>query len=147
MFPSILQPEALRSDDGRESVSVTLMMAAMACSLLAPPVGAAVQRWLSLLQKGSLLGPGRPWIRLFSASADCVVVLRRLLMRLTMAPDFAADCREALTSTDLTARWSDLALVWLRASPRMHPSSRYCNTTSYLMEPCVPSILDRKSVV
>ena len=78
--------------------------------MLAPPVGAAVQRWLSLLQKGSLLGPGRPWIRPFSFSAACVVVLRRLLMRLTMAPDFAADCREAVTSTDFSARWSDLAL-------------------------------------
>ena len=28
----------------------------------------------------------------------------------------------------------------------MHTSSRYCNNTSYLMEPCVPSILQPEAL-
>ena len=41
-------------------------------------------------------------------SPQCLACLANA--QLTMAPDFAADCREAVTSTDFSARWSDLAL-------------------------------------
>ena len=44
-----------------------------------------------------------------------------------MAPDFAADCREAVTSTDLTAGWCDLALrVQIAANGRSAQGAKAC---------------------